>query len=40
MVVLLGAAGLVVLLRRRLVVLHSRLQIALIETLDEKPDDR
>jgi CPA2 family monovalent cation:H+ antiporter-2 len=39
-VVLLGAAGLGLLLRRRLVVLHSRLQIALIETLHEKPDEK
>lgn len=39
-VVLLGAAGLVVLLRRRLVILHTKLQIALIETLHETPDDK
>lgn len=36
--VLLGATGLVLLLRRRLIVLHARLQIALIRTLDEAPD--
>jgi CPA2 family monovalent cation:H+ antiporter-2 len=39
-VVLLGAAGLAVLLWRRLIMLHSRLQVALIETLDEMPDDK
>ena len=38
-VVLLGAAGLLWLLWSKLVKLHSRLQIALFETLDEKPDD-
>lgn len=37
--VLLGAAGLLWLLWNRLVRLHSRLQIALFETLDEQPDD-
>lgn len=37
--VLLGAAGLLWLLWSRLVKLHSRLQIALLKTLDEKPDD-
>jgi CPA2 family monovalent cation:H+ antiporter-2 len=38
-VVLLGAGGLLWLLWSKLVKLHSRLQIALFETLDEKPDD-
>src|SRR5450830_1843708 len=37
--VLLGAAGLLWLLWSKLVKLHSRLQIALFETLDEKPED-
>ncbi|MDR6395168.1 cation:proton antiporter [Herbaspirillum seropedicae] len=37
--VLAGAAGLLWLLWSKLVKLHSRLQIALFETLDEQPDD-
>ncbi|MCI1014979.1 MULTISPECIES: cation:proton antiporter [Herbaspirillum] len=37
--VLAAAAGLLWLLWSKLVKLHSRLQIALFETLDEKPDD-
>ncbi|MCA1324755.1 cation:proton antiporter [Herbaspirillum sp. alder98] len=37
--VLAGAAGLLWLLWSRLVKLHSRLQIALFETLDEQPED-
>lgn len=39
-VVLLGASGLVLLLRCLLIVLHARLQIALIKTLDEPPDEK
>lgn len=38
-VVLLGAAGLLWLLWSKLVKLHSRLQIALFETLDERPEE-
>jgi CPA2 family monovalent cation:H+ antiporter-2 len=34
-----AAAGLLWLLWSKLVKLHSRLQIALFETLDEQPDD-
>jgi len=37
--VLLGVAGLLWLLWSKLIKLHSRLQIALFETLDEKPED-
>src|SRR5580765_653587 len=37
--VLLGEAGLLWLLWSKLVKLHSRLQIALLKTLDEKPED-
>lgn len=37
--VLLGVAGLLWLLWSKLVKLHSRLQIALLKTLDEKPED-
>jgi len=37
--VLAAVAGLLWLLWSKLVKLHSRLQIALFETLDEKPDD-
>jgi CPA2 family monovalent cation:H+ antiporter-2 len=37
--VLAAAAGLLWLLWSKLVKLHSRLQIALFETLDEQPDD-
>jgi len=39
MFVLLGAAGLLWLLWSRFVKLHSRLQIALFETLDEAPEE-
>jgi len=39
MFVLLGAAGLLWLLWNRFVKLHSRLQIALFETLDEAPEE-
>lgn len=37
--VLIGVAGLLWLLRNKLIKLHSRLQIALFTTLDEKPED-
>lgn len=38
-VVLLGASGLLWLLWSKLIKLHSKLQIALLTTLDEKPDE-
>ncbi|MFC5474464.1 cation:proton antiporter [Paraherbaspirillum soli] len=38
--VLIGAAGLVLLLWQRLVKLHSKLQIALHETLEQPPDEK